>query len=56
MVSDEKISIKFREKEVEKPLASYDEADFKVAEKNFKALNFFMSGLGPSDKKNVLSP
>ena len=55
MVGDEKITMKVGEKEVEKPLASYEEADFKVAEKNFKALKFVMSGLGPSDKKKVLS-
>ena len=47
--------MKVGEKEVEKPLASYDEADFKVVQKNFKALKFVMSGLGPSDKKKVLS-
>ena len=55
MISDEKISLKLGEKEVDKPLASYEEADFKVTEKNFKALKFVMSGLGPSTKKKVLS-
>ena len=55
MCGDEKINMKVGEKEGEKPLASYNEADFKVAEKNFKALKFVMSGLGPFDKKKVLS-
>ena len=41
--------------EVELPLASYEEANFKVADKKFKALKFVMSGLGPSDKRKVLS-
>ena len=47
--------MKVGEKEVEKPLASYDEADIKVAEKYFKALKFVMSGLGPFDKRKVIS-
>ena len=55
MVGDEKISMKVGEKEIEKPLASYEEVDFKVTEKNFKVLKFVISGLGPSDKKKVLS-
>ena len=55
MMGDEKINMKVVEKEAEKPLASYEEADFKIAEKNFKALKFVMNGLGPSNKKKVLS-
>ena len=55
MCGDEKISMKVGEKEEDKPLASNEEADFKVVEKNFKDLKFVMSGLGPSDKKKVLS-
>ena len=55
MCGDEKIGMKVGEKEVEKPLASYEEVDFKVVKKNFKALMFIMRGLGPSNKKKVLS-
>ena len=55
MFGDEKISMKVGEKEVEKPLASYEDVDFKVAEKNFKALKFVMSGLGLSNKRKFLS-
>ena len=54
-MGDEKINMKVSEKIEVKPLAIYDEADFKVVEKNFKALKFVMSGLGPSNKRNVLS-
>ena len=55
MVGDEKINMKVGEKREENPLALYEEADFKVLEKNFKALKFIMSGLGPSNKRKVLS-
>ena len=41
MVGDEKINMKVGEKEVEKPLASYDEADFRVTKKNFKGALMF---------------
>ena len=51
MVGDEKINIKVGEKIEEKPLALYEEADFKIVEKNFKALKFIMSGLSSSDKR-----
>ena len=36
MCGDEKINMNVAEKEVEKPLASYKEADFKVVGKNFQ--------------------
>ena len=39
----------------DKPLSMYEEIDFKVKEKNFKALKIIMSGLSPSDKRKVLS-
>ena len=52
---DETITILVEGKEEAKPLASYKEDDFKVAEKNFKALKFVMSGLGQTDKRKVLS-
>ena len=52
---DEKITKIVAGKEKAKPLASYKEEDFKVVEKNFKALKFVMSGLGPTDKKKMLS-
>ena len=52
---DEKITEIMAGKEEAKPLTSYKEEDFKVAEKNFKALKFVMSGLGQTDKRKVLS-
>ena len=50
---DEKITEIMAGKEEEKTLSSYKEEDFKVAEKNFKALKFVMSGLGPTNKRKV---
>ena len=47
--------MKVGEKTEEKLLAMHEEVDFKVAEKNFKALRFVLSGLGPSSKRKVLS-
>ena len=52
---DEKITEIVARKEEAKSLALYKEEDFKVAEKNFKALKFVMRGLGPTDKKKMLS-
>ena len=54
-LGDEKIRMKVGEKTEVKPLAMYEKADFKFAEKNFKALKFVLSGLGPSDKRKVYS-
>ena len=55
MMSDEKINMKVGQKMEKKPLALYEEVDFKVVEKNFKALKFVTNGLDPFDKKKVLS-
>ena len=52
---DEKITVIVEGKEETKPLSSYKEDDFKVAEKNFKDLKFVMSGLGQTDKRKILS-
>ena len=42
-------------KEEAKHLFSYKEDDFKVAEKNFKALKFIISRFGQTNKRKILS-
>ena len=52
---DKKLVIIVDDKEEAKPLSTYIEADFKRAEKNFKAMKLITSGLSSFDKRKILS-